>query len=317
MILVTGAAGKTGRSVLRGLAAGGAATRGLVRAPAQAAALIAQGVGEVVVGDLTAADDLARACAGVHTIYHICPNMHPQEAAIGGRLIAAAQAAGVARLVYHSVLHPQTEAMAHHWQKLRVEELLLQSGLAWAVVQPAAYMQNVLANWPEVVATGVYRVPYAPGTRLGMVDLADVAAAVTRILLDPGLDCGMYELAGRGALTQDEVAAQMAAHLGRPVRCEAVDRAAWAAAARGRGMNEYAVTTLLAMFEYYEQYGFWGSPFVLAQLLGRPPVTFADFLAREGTLQQTADGAHAADSRGAIQKQIREYPPNPPNPRAI
>ena len=47
-------------------------------------------------------------------------------------------------------------------------------------------------------------------------------------------------------------------------------------------MSDYAVTTLLAMFEYYEQYGFWGSPFMLMQLLGRPPATFAEFLAREG-----------------------------------
>ena len=210
--------------------------------------------------------------------------MHPSEFAIGASLIAAAQQAGVQRIIYHSVLHPQVEAMAHHWQKLRVEELLFQSGLAYAIVQPAAYMQNVLANWPEIAATGVYRVPYAASTRLGMVDLADVAAAVTRILLEPALDGGVYELAGAEAYTQDEVAAHLAARLGRPVRCEVVDRAQWAAAARARGMNDYAVTTLFAMFEYYERHGFWGSPFMLMQLLGRPPATFADFLAREGKL---------------------------------
>ena len=285
MILVTGAAGKTGRSVLRHLVARGASTRAFVRAAEQAFALQQQGVHEVVVGSLTQLDDLAAACAGVHTIYHICPNMHPDEQAIGRDLLAAAREAGVQRFVYHSVLYPQVEAMAHHWQKLRVEELLFQSGLAYAIVQPAAYMQNVLASRPDVVATGVYRVPYATGTRLGMVDLADVAAAVTRILLEPALDGGVYELAGAEAFTQEEVAAYLAARLGRPVRCEVVDLAQWAAAARARGMSDYAVATLFAMFEYYERYGFWGSPFVLTQLLGRAPATFAEFLAREGKLQ--------------------------------
>jgi uncharacterized protein YbjT (DUF2867 family) len=281
VILVTGAAGKTGRSVLQRLAAHGAATRAFVWTPQQAVAL----PGEVAVGDFAASADLARACTGVTTIYHICPNMHPAETAIGASLIAAAQEAGVQRIVYHSVLHPQVAAMAHHWQKLRVEELLFQSGLAWAIVQPVAYMQNVLANWPEIAATGVYHVPYAASTRLGMVDLADVAVAVARILLEPALDYGIYELAGGEALTQDEVAARMAAHLGHPVDCAVVDRRVWAAAARSRGMSEYAVTTLLVMFEYYEQHGFWGSPFMLTQLLGRPPATFAAFLAREGGVQ--------------------------------
>jgi NAD(P)H dehydrogenase (quinone) len=285
MMLVTGAAGKTGQAVVRNLVAQGAPVRAFVRTAEQATALLALGAAETVVGTFAAADDLVRACTGAATIYHICPNMHPDELQIGRNLLTAAQQTGVARCVYHSVLHPQVEAMAHHWQKLRVEELLFQSGLAYAIVQPAAYMQNVLANWPEVVATGVYRVPYAAHTRLGMVDLADVAAAVTRLLLEPALDFGSYELAGGEILTQDAVAAQMAAHLGRPVRCAAVDRAAWAAAARGRGMNEYAVTTLLAMFDYYERYGFCGSSFVLTQLLGRAPATFGEFLAREGWMQ--------------------------------
>jgi hypothetical protein len=38
------------------------------------------------------------------------------------------------RLVYHSVLHPQTEQMPHHWHKLRVEEMLLESRLPWITV---------------------------------------------------------------------------------------------------------------------------------------------------------------------------------------
>jgi uncharacterized protein YbjT (DUF2867 family) len=288
VILVTGAAGKTGWAVTRSLVARRAPVRALVRTLEQAAALLALGVAEVVVGSFTAADDLARACTGVTTIYHICPNMHPDELKIGRNLLRTAQHADVTRFVYHSVLHPQVEAMAHHWQKLRMEELLFQSGLAYAIVQPAAYMQNVLASWPEVVATGAYRVPYAAHTRLGMVDLDDVAAAVTRILLEPALDYGSYELAGGEVLTQVEIAEQMAAHVGRPVRCAAIDRTQWAAAARTRGMGDYAVATLLAMFEYYEQHGFWGSSFVLTQLLGSSPATFAEFLAREGGVQSSS-----------------------------
>ena len=36
-------------------------------------------------------------------------------------------------------------SMPHHWLKMRVEEKLFASGLPFTILQPAAYMQNVLA----------------------------------------------------------------------------------------------------------------------------------------------------------------------------
>ena len=132
---------------------------------------------EVVIGDIQDQDAYRQAARGVDAIYHICPNMHPHEAAVGAVAIQAARQEGVARFVYHSVLHPQTEQMPHHWQKLRVEEQLVQSGLHYTILQPEAYMQNILAGWELIVEQGIYRVPYPPSTRLGMVDLLDVAEA--------------------------------------------------------------------------------------------------------------------------------------------
>jgi NAD(P)H dehydrogenase (quinone) len=129
---------------------------------------------------------LERLMDGARAVYHICPNMHPQELSIGQAVIAAARRAGVEHLVYHSVLHPHVEAMPHHWQKMRVEEQLFASGLAYTILQPAAYMQNVLAHWERMVAEGVYPVPYAVETRLGMVDLADVARAAATVLCESG-----------------------------------------------------------------------------------------------------------------------------------
>ena len=139
--------------------------------------MLAAGAEEVVVGDMLAADALRAACRGVAAVYHICPNMHTGEVAMAEALLAAMAQAGVKRLVYHSVLHPQVEAMPHHWRKLRVEELLFTGDVQWTILQPAAYMQNVFAYWRTIVEEGVYRVPYAVTARLGMVDLEDVAAA--------------------------------------------------------------------------------------------------------------------------------------------
>jgi uncharacterized protein YbjT (DUF2867 family) len=278
MILITGAAGKTGRAVLRALVARGESVRALVHRSEQMPPLEALGAQEVLAGDMRDQATMERAVYGVRAVYHICPNVSPDEVAIGQAAIAAARMAGVEHFVYHSVLHPQTEAMPHHWQKLRVEEKLFESGLPCTILQPSVYMQNVLAHWQQILAQGIYPVPYAVETRLGMVDLEDVAAAAAVVLTQPGHAGATYELAGAEALTQAEVAAILSQQLGRPVRAEVISRQAWERGARASGLGDYQVQTLLKMFDYYERYGFWGNPRVLSWLLGRPPATFAAFV---------------------------------------
>jgi NAD(P)H dehydrogenase (quinone) len=280
MILVTGAAGKTGRAVIRALAAKGASVRTLVHRPQQAAVVEALGAAEVVAGDMREPDTMAAAVHGVRAVYHICPNVHPQEVAIGETVIAAARAARVEHLVCHSVLHPQVEAMPHHWLKMRVEERLFESGLEWTILQPAAYMQNVLGQWDAIVQDGIYAVPYSVETRLGMVDLEDVASAAAIVLTEPGHAGATYELAGPDALTQIEVANLLGLQLGRAVHAQAVPLHEWEQGARANGLGTYQIETLLSMFRYYEAHGLWGNPRVLGWLLGHPPATFAQFVAR-------------------------------------
>ena len=281
MILVTGASGKTGRAITAALARRGQAVRALVHRAENASTIAAAGAAEVAIGDMSRQVEIHTACLGVDAVYHICPNLHPEEVALAETLLAAVAEAGVRRIVYHSVLHPQVEAMPHHWRKMRVEELLFTCDVAWTILQPAAYMQNVFAYWRQIVDEGVYRVPYAVTARLGMVDLEDVAEAAASVLTGSGHEYATYELAGPEILDQAQVAAVLSAQLGKPVWAEAQERGEWAEGARRGGLGEDAIDTLLRMFAYYEQYGFFGSDTVLAHLLGRIPATLAEVVARE------------------------------------
>ena len=288
-ILVTGAAGKTGRALIRRLAARGAPTRAFVRRSEQREPARRLGASEVVEGDLRSRADVAAALSGVGAIYLICPNVHPEEIGIGRTLVAAARAAGVSRIVYHSVLHPQIEVMPHHWAKMRVEELLFESGLDYTIVQPAPYMQNVLGQWRGIRDSGVYRVPYRLDSRVVMVDLEDVAEAAARVLTEAGHVGATYELCGPGLLDQRQIAAALGRGLGRTVRARELPRRQWAEEARAAGLGAYAVETLLAMFRYYESFGMTGAPRLLAELLGRPPAGFDDFVARTAAQQRAGE----------------------------
>ncbi len=280
MILVTGAAGKTGKAVVRALAGRGAKVRALVRNPEHAAPLMTLGAAEVALGGFTDPGAIASAASGVNAIYHICPNMSREEVVYARAVVAAAKAQGVSHFVYHSVLHPQIEAMPHHWGKMRTEELLFASGLDVTILQPTAYMQNILAVWRGVNEEGVFRVPYPVETQLSLVDLDDVAEAAAVVLTQDGHAGATYDLVGTAPLSQTEVAAAMGVVLKRDVRAEAESIAASDARARAAGMGEHERIAFTAMFRYYAAHGLIGNPNTLRWLLGRSPNDFADFLRR-------------------------------------
>jgi NAD(P)H dehydrogenase (quinone) len=280
VILVTGAAGKTGQAVIKTLVARRRPVRALVRRDEQAQIVKSLRAKEAIVGDMRDATTLKRATQGVRAVYHICPNVSPEEIQIGKTAIAAAREAGVERFVFHSVMHPQTEAMTHHWNKLRVEEALFESGLAYTILQPSSYMQNVLGGWKRIVERGVYTVPYTVEARMSMVDLDDVAQAAAVVLTEPGHLGATYELAGPEVLTQTQIAEILSKHLKRPVRAEQITIEAWTLQARASGMGEYQIETLVKMFHYYDRNGFWGSPHTLSQLLRRTPTKFDTFVER-------------------------------------
>jgi NAD(P)H dehydrogenase (quinone) len=283
MILVTGAGGKTGKAVIKALLARGAPVRGFVRSPAYEPALKAIGASEVIVGAMDDADALSRAVRGADAIYHICPNVNPNEIAFAKMLVAAGTSSGASRLVYHSVLHPQIEEMPHHWNKLRVEEMLFSSGLDITILQPTAYMQNSLAQWDAIKRDGIYRVPYPVETRLSLVDLDDVAEAAALVLTNTGHSNATYELVGTPPLSQLELAEAFGRALKTHIRAEAETIESWNHRARSAGMDDYQRETLIKMFRVYARDGLEGNSNMLGWLLGRPPTSLAAFAARIAT----------------------------------
>ena len=281
MILITGSAGKTGRSVLRALVEKEIPVRALVHRPDQIQAVASIGAQDVIVGDMNSQAIMEQAAQGVQALYHICPNMNPDEIAIGQNVIAAARSAGVEHLVFHSVLKPQIEAMPHHWNKMRVEELLIGSQLPYTILQPAAYMQNIIVHWERIISEGIYPVPYPADTRLSLVDLADVAQAAAIVLTEPGHRFATYELVSSEGRTQIEIAAVLSRELERPVQVTQVPIDDWCQQAYAAGMGDYQVKTLVAMFHYYQDYGFLGNSKVLTWLLNRPPATLEGFIKRK------------------------------------
>jgi uncharacterized protein YbjT (DUF2867 family) len=279
MILITGAGGKTGRAVVKA-ALKTESVCALVHHHEQRSVLSSLGAGKVIVGDMRDVNLIRLALRGVRAVYHICPNMCPDEVTIGKLWIDESQKVGVEHFVYHSVLHPQTEKMVHHWQKMRVEEMLFESEIPFTILQPAPYMQNLLASWKSITEEGVLRVPYSVNSKFSFVDLVDVAAVAATVLTNAKYAGAVFELAGTLPMSHFEVAEIIGSTLKRPVRAETEEIESWRLRAESNRLNKYAVTNLVKMFDYYNRWGLVGNPAVLEWILGRPPTTLAGFVER-------------------------------------
>lgn len=280
MILVTGASGKTGRAVITALVARGVAVRAFVRRTEAGAGLLTLGAREIALGSLDDESAVSRALQGCRAAYHIAPNVDAGEALYGSILLRAAARAGIEHVVYHSVLHPQIEAMPHHWAKMRVEEMIFASGLPFTILQPTAYMQNILGALPRIRSDGFHVTPYPVTTRINLVDLADVGEAAAIALTEPGHAGATYELVGTPALDQMDVAQALSRALGRRVVAQELSLDSWDSGARASGLPDHARETLAQMFRAYAQQGLVGNSNVLRWLLGRAPTSLEDMLAR-------------------------------------
>lgn len=187
--------------------------------------------------------DLAGAMAGCDAAYLIAPNLHPDEPAYVAEVLDALHRAGIRRVVYHSVASPYVPAMPHHVGKARSEDLVRRSELAWTILQPGAYLQNLDLTRDPV------RVPYDVHAPFGFLDLADLASAAARVLTEDGHEGATYELATRRATT-----AELAAEAGL-----GAERVA------DPGTHPW----LSAMFAYYDRHGLPAGTHVLDWLLDR------------------------------------------------
>src|SRR4051812_16130855 len=274
-VLVIGAAGKTGRAVTRALAAGGIDVRAAVRSTASHEVVSAAGAQSISEVDLETGAGLTEALRGADGVYHLAPNMHPDEVGIAERVTRAAAAAGVSRFAFHSVLHPHDASMPHHLRKAEAEEVVRAYFPAATILRPAAYHQNLT----EAALYGRLYVPYSLDAPFTNVDLHDVAQVAATVLTRPGHEGVTYELAGPEVLSVRDQARVAADVLGHPVEAVRVELAEWVAGP-GADLAPQARADLAAMFAAYDHGGLVGDPSSLRRLLRHEPKGWADVLGR-------------------------------------
>ena len=279
-ILVTGANGKTGRAVIAALAKKGASVRAFIRNAAQGDALKAIGAAEIAVGDMNTPETVDPALKGCDAIVHIGPPMHPDEKVMTAHFLRAAQAAQLSRFVYYSVMHPLRREVPHHARKLDTEEMLIESGQPYTIINPTRYMQHLEMIWKDVVANGVHGMPFNTHVKFNIVDLLDLAEVTAKVTTEDGHLWASYELAGPEGLSQADMAAIISEVLKKPVKARQVPLDEMETKARAAGATDQRIATMRKMNAHYDHGGFRGNANILRWVLGREPTLYKDYVTR-------------------------------------
>jgi uncharacterized protein YbjT (DUF2867 family) len=271
----------------------GLPVRALVRREDERAdALRALGA-EVVAGDLTHAEDVARALAGCHGIYF---GMSLSPSYLEATVSAAAAARERGDLVVFVNISQMTVSQMsltnmtesnqqrQHWLG---EQVLNWSGLPVVHVRPTVFLQSpFFLDWAaeSIARDATIRLPFGAG-RTSPVDARNVAEVIATILANPTAHIGkVYELTGPRSQDMHAMAAEYSAALGRTITYIDIPLEQWREELRSRNLPEHVFDHLLTMARLHAANRYDRLTDNVEAITGRPATGCRDFVARHAEL---------------------------------
>lgn len=223
-VLVTGATGTIGSSLIPALRARGATVRAMTRTPGQRV----DGA-ETVIADLRDTESVTAALKGVDAVFLNSPSA-PDAADLQIGFADTAARAGVPRLVLLSqyAAHADSPVRFLRWHA-QVEAHVANLGLDHTVLRPNLFMQGLLAFAGTIAAQGRFGAPIGEAA-VSLIDTRDIAESAAAVLTTAGHSGSVYTLTGPRAITHAEIAAALSTAIGRHVGFDDVPAADFAAA---------------------------------------------------------------------------------------
>lgn len=229
-VLVTGATGFVGRSLVPALLAKGYDVRATTRDMARVNAAKTPDRVEWIRCDVRERDDVERAVQGVDAVFFLVHAMGggahdyaETERRAAAQLGEAAGRAGVSRIVYLGGVAPAGEASEHLESRLAVGEVLRAGPVPTVELRASMIIGNGSASW-QIVRDLAMRLPAMllpswTASRTRPIALEDVVVALVRALEVPLRDgkSAWYDIPGPDTVSGREILSRLAALRGRRV----------------------------------------------------------------------------------------------------
>lgn len=275
-IVVTGATGQLGRLVIASLLRTVPATDivALVRDPARAQDLKALGV-TLRTADYAEPATLADAFKAGDKVLLISSNQLGQRGAQHRAVIDATSRAGVAQVIYTSVLHAATSRLSLAAEHVETEQALAASTLSWVVLRNGWYTENYAASIKPALAHHAF-IGSAGDGKIASAARADYADAAAAVLTTDVASGTFFELAGDEAYTLSEFAAAIEAESGSKVAYVDLAQADYSKALVDAGLPA-PIAEMLANSDVAARGGaLFDDSHTLSRLIGRPTTPFTE-----------------------------------------
>jgi len=275
--LVTGATGKTGGRVLKGLvAAGETDVRGMTRSSDKAEGIEAAG-GKAVVADMAEPSTLKAAMVDVDRVYLVAESGE-RQAENEGNVVEAAKSAGVSRIVKLSVVgvapdSPVRFGRAHAEAEAQVEA----SGIGYTFLRPNGFMQNNMGHVATIAEQGRFYAPYGDAP-IALIDAEDIASAAVVALREDGHEAKAFDLTGPEALTNPDLSERYSKVLGREIAWVDVPETDFLETMRGFGYPEWNLAGFSELWAIYRAGYAANTSSGVRDLTGREPRSYDDFI---------------------------------------
>lgn len=292
LILVTGAAGKTGAAVVEQLLHRGFPVRALVRRRDDRSARLEALGAEVIVGDLHQSKSVRAAMQNVKRVYFVYPPQGELLVEATTIIAVAARDAGVEALVNMSQISAREDAESplarQHWLS---ENILDWADIGAVHLRPTFFAENLLMFGAATIAGhGKLYLPY--GTeKHAPVAATDIARVASGILADPTFHVGeRYVVTGPRNLSLTEMADVLSRELDRPVEYVDLPLEAWGEVLTGvDGMTDSLVTHLKAVAVDHQNGIFRGETDVVERIGGQVPQALDAFIREYRTVFGSAE----------------------------
>ena len=276
MILITGASGSVGKTVLQEAIRQQSKVRAMYRSKEEAAK--APSGCEPVLADYSDKQSLRKALDGVTSVYVVCSPI-PQLVELESNMLAACKEAGVKHVVLNSAMGAGDYGKSFPSWHRKVEDKLKETGMSYTILRPNGFLQNIVTyNASSIRAQGAFYAAMGDA-KVSYLDVGDIAVVAVQALKGGAHAGKTYELNGPEALSNQELAKRISVVTGRTVNYVDIPESAQREAMLGLGMPEWQVTALLELQQYYKQGGGAKTDGLLQALIERAPVTLDQYLA--------------------------------------
>jgi uncharacterized protein YbjT (DUF2867 family) len=291
-ILVTGASGTVGSEVVKRLTSpsslsSGSRIRAAIHSKNKADKLRDENnIVEIVNMDYDRQETIVDALNGVDKLFLLTlptPNMTE----IASSLIKEAKKNDVKHIVKLSVIDADAEPGIMITRLHRQEEKIIEeSGIPYTFLRAGAFMQNFINFFGQTIKTqnAIY-IPAGNG-KVSFVDVRDIAAVATKILLAKNngtkskqqYENKKYDITGNEAISYSQSAEILSSILGRRISYVNVSEEEASKAMKNTGMEDWLVDALLEIYNIIRSGHASHTTATIEQITRRKPISFEQFV---------------------------------------